>query len=75
MFKRLVAILGEAQASGTKLKYPTDTCGELCWMGLHGLVSAFIVKPDFPWSDRELLISGMLDIHLRGILSPSAQGD
>lgn len=71
VFKRLVAILGEAQASGTKLKYPTDTCGELCWMGLHGLVSAFIVKPDFPWSDRELLISGMLDIHLRGILSES----
>lgn len=69
VFKRLLTILGEAQASGTKLKYPTDTCGELCWMGLHGLVSAFIVKPEFPWSDRELLISGMLDIHLKGILS------
>jgi AcrR family transcriptional regulator len=68
VFKRLVAILAEAQASGAKLKYPTDTCGELCWMGLHGLVSAFIVKPDFPWSDRELLIDGMLDIHLKGIL-------
>ncbi|MBI2742180.1 MAG: TetR/AcrR family transcriptional regulator [Rhodospirillales bacterium] len=68
VFKRLLTILGEAQASGTKLKYPTDTCGELCWMGLHGLVSAFIVKPEFPWSDRELLISGMLDIHLKGIL-------
>src|SRR5215468_8676918 len=68
VFKRLVAILGELQASGTKLKYPTDTCGELCWMGLHGLVSAFIVKPEFPWSDRELLINGMLDIHLEGIL-------
>jgi hypothetical protein len=38
-------------------------------MGLHGLVSAFIVKPEFPWSDRELLIKGMLDIHLKGILS------
>ena len=68
VFKRLVTILGEAEASGTKLKYPTDTCGELCWMGLHGLVSAFIVKPEFPWSDRELLIEGMLDIHLKGIL-------
>jgi AcrR family transcriptional regulator len=68
VFKRLVGILGELQASGTKLKYPTDTCGELCWMGLHGLVSAFIMKPEFPWSDRELLINGMLDIHLNGIL-------
>lgn len=68
VFKRLVTILGEVEASGTRLKYPTVTCGELCWMGLHGLVSAFIMKPDFPWSDRELLIDGMLDIHLHGIL-------
>lgn len=68
VFKRLLTILAELEASGTKLKYPTDTCGELCWMGLHGLVSAFIVKPEFPWSDRELLINGMLDIHLKGIL-------
>ena len=68
VFKRLVNTLGELEASGIKLRYPADTCGELCWMGLHGLVSAFIVKPDFPWSDRELLINGMLDIHLEGIL-------
>lgn len=68
VFKRLVTALVALEASGTKLKYPPDTCGELCWMGLHGLVSAFIVKPEFPWSDRELLIKGMLDIHLKGIL-------
>ena len=68
VFKRLVTILNELEASGVGLKYPADTCGELCWMGLHGLVSAFIIKPEFPWSDRELLIKGMLDIHLKGIL-------
>ena len=68
VFKRLVGVLSELEASGTKLKYPPDTCGELCWMGLHGLVAAFIIKPEFPWSDRELLINGMLDIHLNGIL-------
>jgi hypothetical protein len=64
----LVAILNELEASGTRLNYPPDTCGELCWMGLHGLVSAFILKPEFPWSDRELLVKGMLEIHLKGIL-------
>jgi AcrR family transcriptional regulator len=69
VFKRLVNILVELEASGTKLNYPPDTCGELCWMGLHGLVSAFILKPDFPWTDRELLIKGMLDIHLQGIVN------
>ena len=68
VFKRLVAFLCELEASGVKLNYPPDTCAELCWMGMHGLVSAMIMKPDFPWSDRELLIKGMLDIHLNGIL-------
>ena len=58
----------ELEASGTKLNYPPDTCAELCWMGIHGLVAAMILKPEFPWSDRELLINGMLDIHLKGIL-------
>ena len=68
VFKRLVAFLSELEASGTKLNYPPDTCAELCWMGIHGLVAAMIMKPEFPWSDRELLINGMLDIHLKGIL-------
>ena len=71
VFKRLVTFLNELEASGIKLKYPADTCAELCWMGLHGLVSAFILKPEFPWSDRELLINGMLDIHLKGIVQGS----
>ena len=68
VFKRLVTIIGALEALGTQLNYPPDTCGELCWMGLHGLVSAFIMKPDFPWSNRELLIDGMLDVHLKGIV-------
>jgi AcrR family transcriptional regulator len=70
VFGRLVAILAEAEASGVKLTYPPDTCAELCWMGMHGLVAALILKPEFPWSDREVLIRGMLDIHLKGIVAP-----
>ena len=68
VFKRLVTFLLELEASGVKLNYPPDTCAELCWMGIHGLVAAMILKPDFPWSNRDLLIKGMLDIHLRGML-------
>jgi AcrR family transcriptional regulator len=68
VFKRLVTFLSELEASGTKLNYPPDTCAELCWMGIHGLVAAMIMKPEFPWSDRDVLINGMLDIHRRGIL-------
>jgi AcrR family transcriptional regulator len=67
VFNRLVAMLAQVEASGVKLNYPPDTCAELCWMAMHGLVAALIAKPEFPWSNRELLISAMLDIHMKGI--------
>ena len=68
VFQRLVSFLLEVEASGVKLNYPADTCAELCWMGVHGLVAALILKPEFPWSDRDVLIRGMVDIHVRGML-------
>lgn len=68
VFQRLVSVLVEAEASGLKLNYPADTCAELCWMGMHGLASALILKPEFPWSNRDLLINGMLDMVLNGII-------
>ncbi len=69
VFSRLVAILYEIEVSGTKLNYPADTCAEFCWMGIHGVVAAMIMKPEFPWSNRDLLITGMLTIVTKGILS------
>lgn len=68
VFSRLVAILKQVEASGVELRYPADTCAELCWMGIHGVVAAMIMKPDFPWSNRDLLIEGMLDIVAKGIV-------
>ena len=68
VFGRLVAILAQAEAQGVRLNYRAETCAELCWMAMHGLVAALILKPDFPWSDRDVLINGMLDIHLQGIV-------
>ena len=68
VFSRLVALLSQLEVSGVKLNYPPDTCAELCWMGIHGVVAALIMKPDFPWSNRETLIEGMQDIVIKGIV-------
>jgi hypothetical protein len=38
-------------------------------MGIHGVVAALILKPDFPWSNRDLLGTGMLDIVLNGVIA------
>lgn len=69
VFQRLVAAFVEAQAAGLRLNYPPDTCAELCWMGIHGVVSVLVTKPDFPWSNRDTLMNGMLDITLKGVVA------
>jgi AcrR family transcriptional regulator len=69
VFQRLVTMLVEAKQGGLKLNYPPDTCAELCWMGIHGVVAALILKPDLPWSNRDLLGTGMLDIVLNGVIA------
>lgn len=69
VFQRLVAAFVEAEASGLALNYAPDTCAELCWMGIHGVVSVLITKPDFPWTNRDTLMNGMLDITLKGVVA------
>jgi AcrR family transcriptional regulator len=68
-FAHLVTLLKDIEASGVKLNYPAETAAELCWMGLHGLVAAIINNPEFPWTDRESLIKGMLDVVTHGVLA------
>jgi AcrR family transcriptional regulator len=53
---------------GIVLPYPSALCAELSWMACHGLVAALIAEPDFPWSDREMLIRGMVEASVRGVL-------
>jgi AcrR family transcriptional regulator len=45
------------------------TVAELIWACGHGLVSLLITHPHFPWSDRELLIQGSIEMPLRGLLA------
>lgn len=68
-FAKLVEQLKGAEAAGMKLRYPADQAAELCWMGLHGLVAAVINNPEFPWTDRDALIEGMLAMVTEGIMA------
>jgi AcrR family transcriptional regulator len=68
-FARLVELLRGIEAAGIKLKYPAESAAELCWMGLHGLVAALINNPEFPWTKRDELIEGMLDMVSQGIVA------
>lgn len=67
-FAKLMGIFRDIENSGFQLYYPVETAAELVWMGLHGLVAALIKNPDFPWTKRDLLIEGMLDMAVRGVV-------
>lgn len=67
-FIKIVQCYEALVKEGVALPYPPVTCAELSWMACHGLVAALINEPDFPWSDREMLIRGMVEASVRGIV-------
>jgi AcrR family transcriptional regulator len=67
-FRKIVQVYEALAEEGMTLPYPAITCAELGWMACHGLVTALIGEPDFPWSDRETLIRGMVETSVRGIV-------
>jgi AcrR family transcriptional regulator len=67
-FSKLMAIFRDIENSGLQINYTVDTAAELVWMSLHGLVAALINNPEFPWTRRDMLIEGMLDMVVRGVV-------
>jgi AcrR family transcriptional regulator len=67
-FSRLMGIFRDIENSGYALNYPVDTAAELVWMCLHGLVAAIVNNPEFPWTRRDVLIEGMLEVAVRGVV-------
>lgn len=67
-FARLMAMFRDMEKAGMALHYPVETAAELVWMSLHGLVAALINNPEFPWTKRDALIAGMIDMTVRGVV-------
>jgi AcrR family transcriptional regulator len=67
-FQKLIALFRDIEAAGMQLHYPVETAAELVWMGLHGLAAALINNPEFPWTKRDTLIAGMIDMTVRGVV-------
>ncbi|HKU99170.1 MAG TPA: TetR/AcrR family transcriptional regulator [Vineibacter sp.] len=68
VFSKIVEVYEAIAREGIALPHSPVTCAELSFLACHGLVAALISEPDFPWSDRETLIRGMVDVSVRGVL-------
>jgi AcrR family transcriptional regulator len=52
-----------------------ETASQLLWTSMHGLTSAFIALPNFPWVDRDRLVAEMVETAIAGLrVRSSAQG-
>jgi AcrR family transcriptional regulator len=67
-FSRLMGMFRDIENAGMPLHYPVETAAELVWMSLHGLAAAIINNPEFPWTKRDTLIAGMIDMVVRGVV-------
>ena len=56
-------------ATGQFIEADPDLISQVIWAGLHGLTTLLIVKPSFPWCDRDRLIELTVETLVR--IAPS----
>jgi hypothetical protein len=44
-----------------------EAISQILWATIHGITSLLIVRPEFPWVEKEKLIDRMLDTALEGL--------
>lgn len=64
-FGNLRAAVEACVGQGLFPNQDADTAAQALWAGVHGLVSLYIVMPDFPWTDQQrvtdTLIGGLIE--------------
>ena len=46
-----------------------DAASQVLWSAAHGITSLLILRPAFPWADRETLIGQVIDAVVNGLLA------
>jgi AcrR family transcriptional regulator len=46
-----------------------DVASQVLWATVHGITSLLILRPAFPWADRETLIGQVVDAAVNGLLA------
>ena len=46
-----------------------DVASQVLWAAVHGITSLLIIRPAFPWADRETLIGQVVDAAVDGLLA------
>jgi AcrR family transcriptional regulator len=67
-YHSLLDLVADAVNAGVPAEPNVDRIAQQIWAGVHGLVTLFLSKPDFPWEvSKEELIRGQVEMLVRGI--------
>jgi AcrR family transcriptional regulator len=66
-FEHLVHLVERAREAGLFQHVETQLAAQTIWVAAHGLTSLLVLRPDFPWTGREVLISSVMESTLRGL--------
>lgn len=66
-FEHLLHLVETAQAAGTFQHVATQLAAQTIWVAAHGLTSLLVLRPDFPWTTRKVLISSVMETTLMGL--------
>lgn len=72
-FDHLRASLTECIRNGVFGPQDVEATSQALWAGIHGLTSLLIQHPNFPWVDRETLITRLLDTLVDGLKCPAGE--
>lgn len=74
-FGILHACVARLHARGLSADTDPERLAQSLWAGMHGLVALLIVRPGFPWIDRETLVSAHVALLARAaMLDAGASG-
>jgi AcrR family transcriptional regulator len=51
-----------------------EATSQILWAAIHGITSLFILRPRFPWVDKDVLVTTLIDTTVAGLAAPVAAG-
>jgi len=68
-YERLRALVRRCIAEKRFRRMDVDVASQALWAGVHGITSLLILRPRFPWADRDRLIDLVVDAAVDGLVA------
>ena len=68
-YERLRSLVARCMEEKRFRRMDADAASQAIWAAVHGITSLLILRPDFPWADRDKVIAQVIDAAVDGLLA------